>query len=92
MCFGMLQEAANPEGLLEKQREPESRTPARCPFCHGSGKCFKCGGRGVRVVRIGRFLGSHTTVCRNCNGSGKCQLCRGKGTRLGEHAATIGKS
>lgn len=55
-----------------------------CPFCHRSGKCPTCNGRGYDQ----NSMTSGTHECPNCllvNGrrSGKCSQCQGKGTVFG---------
>lgn len=64
--------------IVTTERYPEPEKPRLCPFCRGSGECFKCDGTGVRVIRTRRLHYKQTVTCTNCEGTGKCQLCRGR--------------
>ena len=68
---------------VTKERYPEPEKPRQCPFCHGSGECFKCDGTGVRVVRTRRLRYRQTVTCENCEGTGKCQLCLSRSAPIG---------
>ena len=50
-----------------------------CTFCHGTGRCGKCAGQGVREDPPD-WLGRKKRVpCTACDGTGKCPLCKGTG-------------
>ena len=60
-----------PEAEDTEEEHPSNQT---CPFCKGTGRCFKCDGQGVR-----RLKRKYAATCYACEGSGKCQLCHGTG-------------
>ena len=58
---------------------PSGPETSSCPFCHGSGRCAKCGGTGERLVKKGRLRVKRTVECVACRGTGECDLCHGHG-------------
>ncbi len=52
-----------------------------CPFCTGTGHCYKCSGTGARVTQKRGLRSARSVECRVCEGSGKCQLCSGAAKR-----------
>jgi uncharacterized membrane protein len=50
-----------------------------CKPCKGTGKCKKCGGRGIAEVG---FLSKKVVDCPDCAATGKCRDCGGSGQRV----------
>jgi len=50
-----------------------------CGFCHGSGRCGKCSGRGARTEKAGWLKRAHAEPCPACDGTAICPLCKGAG-------------
>ena len=58
-----------------------------CAFCDGDGRCAKCDGTGMHVVRKGRLGLKREVVCTACEGVGECRLCHGAGVPCDAPAA-----
>jgi hypothetical protein len=56
-----------------------------CETCHGSGKCWVCGGDGVRDS-----LPPGMQWCPACQGTGECYSCGGKGWHVCEKCGGSG--
>ena len=49
-----------------------------CPFCLGSGLCYRCRGTGFH-----KKVWRQPRPCEECEGTGRCALCEGAGQTKG---------
>jgi hypothetical protein len=68
-----------PNGGIHNGTSGGTTTPShqdtRCKYCHGTGNCSSCNGKGYKF----NSYSGHDDTCPSCNGSGRCFNCRGTG-------------
>ena len=79
MANTLLEKNTAGDAKMDRPKDRKERPRQICPFCKGTGRCFKCDGNGVRYVATGPLKRRYAATCYACDGSANCQLCGGTG-------------